>query len=138
MFVFFKQKTAYEMRISDWSSDVCSSDLTEEHLVPRARGSTEFEPMIAGDVVGDLRWHRHRELALGGSRRIDATVDMEVLLRHGKLLHPGNHSLLAFSIGGAIAHDRRRDRSADQHQAICKTTHLFPLALLKIGNFQYL
>src|SRR3546814_5849832 len=32
-FFFFKQKTAYEMRISDWSSDVCSSDLltTEEH-----------------------------------------------------------------------------------------------------------
>src|SRR3546814_2545261 len=27
-FLFFKQKTAYEMRISDWSSDVCSSDLT--------------------------------------------------------------------------------------------------------------
>src|SRR3546814_6420077 len=27
MFVFFRQKTAYEMRISDWSSDVCSSDL---------------------------------------------------------------------------------------------------------------
>src|SRR3546814_18416113 len=26
MFLFFKQKTAYEMRISDWSSDVCSSD----------------------------------------------------------------------------------------------------------------
>src|SRR3546814_10865419 len=26
-FFFFKQKTAYEMRISDWSSDVCSSDL---------------------------------------------------------------------------------------------------------------
>src|SRR3546814_17760169 len=28
-FVFFKQKTAYEMRISDWSSDVCSSDLLQ-------------------------------------------------------------------------------------------------------------
>src|SRR3546814_11565385 len=27
-FFFFKQKTAYEMRISDWSSDVCSSDLS--------------------------------------------------------------------------------------------------------------
>src|SRR3546814_2621146 len=27
LFLFFKQKTAYEMRISDWSSDVCSSDL---------------------------------------------------------------------------------------------------------------
>src|SRR3546814_10625619 len=28
---FFKQKTAYEMRISDWSSDVCSSDLQQDH-----------------------------------------------------------------------------------------------------------
>src|SRR3546814_5521780 len=33
LFFFFKQKTAYEMRISDWSSDVCSSDL------PRRRQS---------------------------------------------------------------------------------------------------
>src|SRR3546814_7134025 len=36
-FFFFKQKTAYEMRISDWSSDVCSSDLRKvvkyNHLV---------------------------------------------------------------------------------------------------------
>src|SRR3546814_9016841 len=31
-FFFFKQKTAYEMRISDWSSDVCSSDLVHSHL----------------------------------------------------------------------------------------------------------
>src|SRR3546814_8876596 len=30
-FFFFKQKTAYEMRISDWSSDVCSSDLLDVH-----------------------------------------------------------------------------------------------------------
>src|SRR3546814_1605011 len=30
VFFFFKQKTAYEMRISDWSSDVCSSDLFEQ------------------------------------------------------------------------------------------------------------
>src|SRR3546814_4456050 len=31
-FFFFKQKTAYEMRISDWSSDVCSSDLELLHV----------------------------------------------------------------------------------------------------------
>src|SRR3546814_4719724 len=31
VFFFFKQKTAYEMRISDWSSDVCSSDLLRQH-----------------------------------------------------------------------------------------------------------
>src|SRR3546814_10774053 len=35
---FFKQKTAYEMRISDWSSDVCSSDLD---VVPGLRGHPE-------------------------------------------------------------------------------------------------
>src|SRR3546814_3113658 len=43
LFVFFKQKTAYEMRISDWSSDVCSSDLSK---LPE----TEF--LIASTNVG--------------------------------------------------------------------------------------
>src|SRR3546814_4228492 len=37
-FFFFKQKTAYEMRISDWSSDVCSSDLGRESRDGRRRG----------------------------------------------------------------------------------------------------
>src|SRR3546814_1032204 len=36
IFFFFKQKTAYEMRISDWSSDVCSSDLVEALLASGA------------------------------------------------------------------------------------------------------
>src|SRR3546814_5640709 len=36
-FVFFKQKTAYEMRISDWSSDVCSSDLVDARTELEAR-----------------------------------------------------------------------------------------------------
>src|SRR3546814_1454236 len=40
-FVFFKQKTAYEMRISDWSSDVCSSDL------PAARVGEGQTPTVA-------------------------------------------------------------------------------------------
>src|SRR3546814_2701682 len=35
LFFFFKQKTAYEMRISDWSSDVCSSDLPLRLRQPR-------------------------------------------------------------------------------------------------------
>src|SRR3546814_1195909 len=37
-FFFFKQKTAYEMRISDWSSDVCSSDLKKFQFDPWNRG----------------------------------------------------------------------------------------------------
>src|SRR3546814_9632956 len=47
LFFFFKQKTAYEMRISDWSSDVCSSDLAER-LGKDAR--QVFRKAAAGDV----------------------------------------------------------------------------------------
>src|SRR3546814_10371253 len=40
LFFFFKQKTAYEMRISDWSSDVCSSDLCRcTRAMSKRRGS---------------------------------------------------------------------------------------------------
>src|SRR3546814_4157979 len=45
MFFFFKQKTAYEMRISDWSSDVCSSDL--------------FKHWILGGIVEERDRARH-------------------------------------------------------------------------------
>src|SRR3546814_2865240 len=38
---FFKQKTAYEMRISDWSSDVCSSDLAANPLGPEPGGDRQ-------------------------------------------------------------------------------------------------
>src|SRR3546814_15440668 len=44
---FFKQKTAYEMRISDWSSDVCSSDLRGHDICPRARRDLEMIAPIA-------------------------------------------------------------------------------------------
>src|SRR3546814_3567994 len=37
-FFFFKQKTAYELRISDWSSDVCSSDLLAYGEIPYREG----------------------------------------------------------------------------------------------------
>src|SRR3546814_1835867 len=54
-FFFFKQKTAYEMRISDWSSDVCSSDLVAD-LAHAARGRSG--PQLAvGDflILGEQR-----------------------------------------------------------------------------------
>src|SRR3546814_20017761 len=51
VFFFFKQKTAYEMRISDWSSDVCSSDLDAEHVLA---GEPLPEASEGGDhLVGD-------------------------------------------------------------------------------------
>src|SRR3546814_8954416 len=48
VFFFFKQKTAYEMRISDWSSDVCSSDLTTA-ATPATVGRWPTPPMLPGN-----------------------------------------------------------------------------------------
>src|SRR3546814_2541932 len=45
VFFLFKQKTAYEMRISDWSSDVCSSDL----------GAGDQGPLLLGQLALQLR-----------------------------------------------------------------------------------
>src|SRR3546814_3562989 len=59
---FFKQKTAYEMRISDWSSDVCSSDLTKNpqrlhHGISDSRHWSSLHEFAAADaaVVVKLR-----------------------------------------------------------------------------------
>src|SRR3546814_18743143 len=46
VFFFFKQKTAYEMRISDWSSDVCSSDLIPIGVRPLAPRAARSEPLM--------------------------------------------------------------------------------------------
>src|SRR3546814_1646937 len=53
LFFFFKQKTAYEMRISDWSSDVCSSD-----LLTRLTAEMEF------DGGRSVKHYKHRLLLM--------------------------------------------------------------------------
>src|SRR3546814_19015723 len=60
VFFFFKQKTAYEMRISDWSSDVCSSDLSR-HLSAAGR-SQQHKPgcRCAGCGAGGERTREGR------------------------------------------------------------------------------
>src|SRR3546814_2706692 len=65
---FFKQKTAYEMRISDWSSDVCSSDLLAGGGGGR-RGTGRGEGGRSGDLAGGrTRCHpRGRAIRCGGA-----------------------------------------------------------------------
>src|SRR3546814_9670379 len=60
LFCFFKQKTAYEMRISDWSSDVCSSDLN-------MRGALKALPDI-GRALGRIAIGRGSPRDLGQLR----------------------------------------------------------------------
>src|SRR3546814_11875945 len=52
MFFFFKQKTAYELRISDWSSDVCSSDLDRR---PRPHGPCGLRRGVRPPAGGPAR-----------------------------------------------------------------------------------
>src|SRR3546814_1837219 len=62
---FFKKKTAYEVRISDWSSDVCSSDLCMAFGDVAARRSQlrSRDQLLAGEAGrGELR-HQRRGLA---------------------------------------------------------------------------
>src|SRR3546814_13286239 len=53
LFFFFKQKTAYEMRISDWSSDVCSSDLRAP--LPKKLGRSSTSRHVPTNPVGSFR-----------------------------------------------------------------------------------
>src|SRR3546814_6516240 len=63
LFVFFKQKTAYEMRISDCSSDVCSSDLEAlGHFLGRGLAALLVEELAAGaDQLVDRLDHMDRD-----------------------------------------------------------------------------
>src|SRR3546814_2978699 len=82
---FFKQKTAYEMRISDWSSDVCSSDL-RSGLV--RRGTTRSSGSRSRPADGLLRRIRRdlRAAPVGGNpladrRPVGAAPDLRSALR---------------------------------------------------------
>src|SRR3546814_5342011 len=71
VFFVFKQKTAYEMRISDWSSDVCSSDLTLEivttvrHDRPNASSKQTIRSVLGqkatGSFLGAIKVARHAQ-----------------------------------------------------------------------------
>src|SRR3546814_15403593 len=72
-FFFFKQKTAYEMRISDWSSDVCSSDLAVGGVANREVGcaAVDFDPVALRIDQEDAR------IGVLGLRAGDQSVQIE-------------------------------------------------------------
>src|SRR3546814_3873526 len=57
VFFFFKQKTAYEMRISDWSSDVCSSDLKQKQTQRNLKkGKTPSYMLLMSLYCASKKW----------------------------------------------------------------------------------
>src|SRR3546814_8144632 len=100
-FFFFKQKTAYEMRISDWSSDVCSSDLANRLRAVAARagrGSHAIVGRLAGDeftiFLPDI-----------GSTAEAARVGRAVLFPLGEPFEIAGQEI---EIGGTVGVGRRR------------------------------
>src|SRR3546814_9567583 len=100
-FFFFKQKTAYEMRISDWSSDVCSSDLFRgqdgaaptagrpavrrdeaPHQGRRCERAAEGRRLAVLDRVRDRRAISQMVAQAGGRRRSEEhTSELQSLMR---------------------------------------------------------
>src|SRR3546814_16376975 len=83
-FFFFKQKTAYDMRISDWSSDVCSSDLggrahpgIQQHDAGHARIAVRVEEDRRGGVA-EAPEHHFLDLGAVDDEGIDGGGDVGV------------------------------------------------------------
>src|SRR3546814_19026465 len=65
VFCYFKQKTAYEMRISDWSSDVCSSDLQALWEAMKANGDIYLGRYEGWYSIRDEAFYDEKELTEG-------------------------------------------------------------------------
>src|SRR3546814_6071355 len=97
----FKQKTAYEMRISDWSSDVCSSDLLEG-----AEAFVKGEADAAGADDAEHRGRAHQGLE---------AIEREAAPQRQHLRDDAvDHLLQAAGAGGADALDRARVDGLDR------------------------
>src|SRR3546814_1888067 len=98
---FFKQKTAYEMRISDWSSDVCSSDLL--HVAPEAAAGGNLALVRTGDLITlDV-----------GARRLHLHVDDAELEKRRATWVPPDHGAARGYLKLYLDHVLQADRGAD-------------------------
>src|SRR3546814_9883259 len=104
-FFFFKQKSAYEMRISDWSSDVCSSDLRDEMI------SNPTLPSMHGGILASLIDLTGFYTVLASGSMSKSTADLRVdyhraasrqtLLAEGRLIKAGR----SLSVADVRIHD---------------------------------
>src|SRR3546814_9725940 len=114
MVFFFKQKTAYELRISDWSSDVCSSD-----LVAFVRGASEAINLVAYShprkgrvLLSTLEHHSNIVPWQLAGWQVDVcplTVDGRIDLDAAEKMLTPDHTMVAF------AQDRKSTRLNSSH-----------------------
>src|SRR3546814_17367337 len=97
LFCFFKQKTAYELRISDWSSDVCSSDLLVHRAIAIGVGALDegvdlFRALQRG-IAAPFGPHLHHPGDLG-------LVELAVALGDRKSVVSGKSVSVRVDLGG--------------------------------------
>src|SRR3546814_19011657 len=102
VFFFFKQKTAYEMRISDWSSDVCSSDLSKHEAASATAASSPTRNICC---------RSGRSASISATRAISAgaTINKRARLKRNGCARNGPlyASLIATSIAPSRSDERR-------------------------------
>src|SRR3546814_1107149 len=123
LFFFFQQKTAYEMRISDWSSDVCSSDL--QALLPRPAGHRSASD-IAHRANRPPEHDRLADPARGDRRALDRVQDvvaraLAVADQFADRQRAGIERARARQ-----RHPRGLDGAAERHRAVADHRHLQP------------
>src|SRR3546814_1666973 len=121
--LFFKQKTAYEMRISDWSSDVCSSDLSA------ASGEAAFAC-------------RHREEPASGERSLSGGVQAQIreagkMQSQPRFGHDYQHIVAGFPCrcNGAARPQSRSEEHPSELQSLMRIS--YDVLCLKNKNYNH-
>src|SRR3546814_2090631 len=106
MFFFFKQKTAYEMRISDWSSDVCSSDLLAR--AREAEAVAQISDRISTELEKEKLVASYEAEVAKKKKLVDAyTADRAKLVSKGSEKRAQRHTELAGAANQVRAKLRR-------------------------------
>src|SRR3546814_19366306 len=99
---FFKQKTAYEMRISDWSSDVCSSDLSHSDHFGGVGGIVTPE-QVAKEKIRIIAPHGFSEEATSENVLAGGAMRRRALSTFGSILPPGTKGQVDTGLGPRLS-----------------------------------
>src|SRR3546814_20261699 len=118
-FFFFKQKTAYEMRISDWSSDVCSSDLGRERW---QRAYMDFYDTLIGGCKSPLLIDYYSDLVARAERYINLFADQSIDPVRD---HAAEHSAIVDAVLGRDAvHLNKQPDESTEHSKNMGTSNI--------------
>src|SRR3546814_6492085 len=112
MFFFFKQKTAYEMRISDWSSDVCSSDLALRIAIDKLVGVAARQHGEPHQLLGNI----DNPVIIARRQHAACLVELRISFGNDRLVGDGDHPHTAAEDAQSVdAVERLRSRRDLHH-----------------------